>query len=65
MLADLHWRYGHLLGIGPLTRENLSSKCYGYRLFLAGFEEVIPDISLLVPVHFDAYIAQLVLWNAE
>ena len=34
-------------------------------LLLLGFEEAIPDISLLIPVDLDAYVTQPVLGDVE
>lgn len=34
-------------------------------LVLLGFEEAIPDLLLLIPVHLGAYVAQLVLGDIK
>ena len=43
-------RNSHLLGIGRYLAEVISSKWLRLGLVLLGFEEVIPDILLLIPV---------------
>jgi len=34
-------------------------------LVLLGFEEAVPDLLLLIPVHLGAYVAQLVLGDIK
>jgi len=64
-VADPRRHDSHLLGIGRYLAGFISSKRSDYRLLLAGFKEVIPDISLLIPVHIDADVAQPVLGDVE